>query len=262
MKKMLPPLHHQTAGPADAPWITFIPGIGNDATFWQAQAQALTDEFRTLTFDPWGHAHSPQPPQDCGFQEVLDGIFALWDNLGIARSSVVGLGFGGSVGMALALAQPQRIDKVVACCCRPRQPDERRDFWRIRRELARTQGMEELVTATVDRWLSAEFRSAHPEVDTRLRAMMQRTSVEGYRSYVAAFIEMDFEARLEQLQVPTLLIAAEHDHGGGPVPDMQAMAARIPGAVLEVVKNSGHIVNHEQPDVVTAVLRSFFTAAV
>lgn len=253
----LPPLAHHIAGPAGAPWLTFIPGIGNDATFWQVQAQALSDRFRVLAFDPWGHAGSPAPPPDCGFQDVVQGVVQLWDSLGIARSSVVGLGFGGSVALALGLEAAPRIDRLVACCCRPRQPDDRRDFWRQRREAVLAQGMDKLVEVTVDRWLSPEFRAAHPDVDAHLRAMMKRTTPEGYRAYVSAFIEMDFEARLPGLSVPTLLVAAEHDHGGGPVEAMRAMAARIPGARLDVVAGSGHIVNHEQPQAVTALLRSF-----
>lgn len=253
----LPLLTHHTAGPAGAPWLTFIPGIGNDSTFWQVQAQALSDRFRVLTFDPWGHADSPAPPPDCGFQEVVRGVLQLWNTLGIARSSVVGLGFGGSVALALGLDAAARVDHLVACCCRPRQPDDRRDFWRQRREAARTQGMDTLVEVTVNRWLSPEFRAAHPDVDARLRAMMKRTTPEGYRASVAAFIEMDFEARLPALSVPTLLVAAEHDHGGGPVDAMRAMAASIPGARLEVVAGSGHIVTHEQPQAVTDLLRRF-----
>jgi 3-oxoadipate enol-lactonase len=58
-------------------------------------------------------------------------------------------------------------------------------------------------------------------VDQQLRAMMRRTTVEGYRAYVGAFIEMDFSVQLGELTVPVMLVAAEHDHGGGPVEDMR-----------------------------------------
>lgn len=253
----LPSLTHHVAGPSGAPWLTFIPGIGNDATFWQVQANALSGTHRVLTFDPWGHGNSPPPPADCRFQDVVDGVVQLWDRHGVACSSVVGLGFGGSVALALGLDAPKRVERIVACCCRPRQPDDRRDFWRQRREAVLTQGIDQLADVTVDRWLSAEVRAQHPEIDSRLRAMMKRTTVEGYRAYVGAFIEMDLEPRLPQLSAPTLLIAAEHDHGGGPVDDMRAMAARIPGAALQVVAGSGHICNHEAPDELNALLRGF-----
>lgn len=255
--KTLPLLKSYVSGQAGGPWLTFIPGIGNDATFWQAQAEVLGRRFRVLSFDPWGHGDSPQPPEDCGFADVLDGVVQLWDSLGIQRSHVVGLGFGGSVSLALALQAPERVGKVAAFCCRPCQPDDRRDFWRGRRETARTQGMEGLTTATVDRWLNPEFRAARPDVDQQLRAMMRRTTVEGYRAYVGAFIEIDFSVQLGELTVPVMLVAAEHDHGGGPVEDMREMAARIPGAEFRMIVGSGHICPFEAPEQTTAVLEGF-----
>lgn len=255
--KTLPPLKSYVSGQADAPWVTFIPGIGNDATFWQAQADLLARRFRVLSFDPWGHGQSPQPPENCSFSDVLGGVIQLWESHGIERSNLVGLGFGGSVSLALALEVPERVERVVAFCCRPRQPDDRRDFWRARQEIARNQGIDGLADTTVDRWLSPEFRARRPDVDANLRAMMKRTTVEGYCAYVGAFIEMDFTARLADLKVPTMLVAAEHDHGGGPVEDMRVMAGQIPNAVFEVLAGSGHICNHEVPVQTNAVLQGF-----
>lgn len=258
----LPKLNHSVSGALKAPWLTFIPGIGNDATFWKVQTEALANSFRILTFDPWGHGQSPAPPQDCRFQDIVQGVIQLWDALGVTRSNVVGLGFGGSVGMAIGLDHPERVERLVAFCCRPRQPDDRRDFWRTRHEAARTQGLDSLSDATVDRWLSPEFRAAHPNVDTELRAMMKRTTLEGYQAYVGAFIDMDFEARLDALHVPTLLVAAQNDHGGGPVEAMRDMVARIPGAALEVIADSGHICNYEKPELVTDLLRGYLCSPI
>jgi 3-oxoadipate enol-lactonase len=255
--KMLPPLNYQVAGPAGAPWLTFVPGIGNDATFWSAQAEALSDRFRVLSFDPWGHGDSPPAPAECSFDDIGRGILQLWESLGVARSALVGLGFGGSVALSLALHHPQRVTRVAAFCCRPRQPDDRRDFWRQRIEAARSGGIDALADVTVDRWLSAEFRAAQPAADTQLRAMVKRTTLDGYCAYVGAFIEMDFEAGLEDMRVPVLLVAAEHDHGGGPVPAMREMAARIPGAELALVRDSGHICNYEAPEQVGAILSAY-----
>ena len=88
--------------------------------------------------------------------------------------------------------------------------------------------------------------------------MIKRTTVEGYCAYVNAFIEMDFSKQLGQLKAPVLLLAAEHDHGGGPVEDMQAMAGQLPNAQLNIIQGSGHICNFEAPDQVATQLKNFF----
>lgn len=253
----LPLLNYQVSGPEGEPWVTFIPGIGNDATFWACQAGRLASCCRVLVFDPWGHAGSPPPPENCQFADIVDGVVQLWDHLGIKRSSLVGLGFGGSTALALALKYPQRVESLVACCCRGRQPENRRAFWEDRLTQARVAGLAELADVTVDRWLSEAFRAERPEVDRCLREMIKRTSVEGYCAYVQAFIEMNLDAQLEQIGVPSLLIAAEHDHGGGPVGDMQKMSERMPDARLAVVSDSGHICNHERPEEVALLLEEF-----
>lgn len=256
--KSLPSVNHIIQGPAGAPWLTFIPGIGNDVSFWARQAEAMTGHFRVLRFDPWGHGDSPQPPEDCRFADIRQGVVQLWDALGIQRSGLVGLGFGGSLALSLGLDQPARVERIAAFCCRPRQPDDRRDFWRARCEAAQAEGIDKLADITVDRWLSADFRAAHPDGDERLRRMMKRTSLPGYLAHVRAFIEMDFSAHFGELAVPTLLVAAEHDHGGGPVPAMQAMAAANPATRLEVLPGVGHICNFEAPEAVERLLKQFF----
>jgi 3-oxoadipate enol-lactonase len=250
-------LSSQIHGPADAPVVAFVPGIGNDSEFWADQAARLAERYRTLRFDPWGSGESPPPPENCRFGDVVDSVIQLLDAHGIQQAALVGLGFGGSVSLAAALDHPERISKVIACCCRPRQPDDRRDFWRDRQAKAAEVGIDKLADITVDRWLSEAFRAARPDVDAELRQMFKRMSVASYQAYVGAFIDMDFTARLGEMQVPTMLVAGENDHGGGPPDDMRAMAAAIPNARFELIKSAGHIVNYEAPDALAALLGDF-----
>lgn len=144
-------------------------------------AVAANPAFRTLRFEPWGCGASEPPSLDCTIDTVVDGIVELWDRIGILRSSAVGLGFGGSTALYLALRHPDRVTRVVACCCRARQPDDRRQFWRDRQALARANGLDELADITV-----------------------------------------------HTVAAPTLLVAAENDHGGGPVGAMERRRSRCP----------------------------------
>jgi 3-oxoadipate enol-lactonase len=101
---------------------------------------------------------------------------------------------------------------------------------------------------TVDRWLSETLRAARPDADQVLRPMFKRMSVKGCQAAVGAIMEMDFTARLGDMQVPVLLVAAENDHGGGPPEDMRTVTAAIPGARFELNKGAGQIVNYEAPE--------------
>ncbi|MNZ94006.1 Alpha/beta hydrolase family protein [compost metagenome] len=69
---------------------------------------------------------------------------------------------------------------------------------------------------------------------------------------------MDFSERFKTLEVPTLLVAAEHDHGGGPVEAMREMAEQNPHTTLAVIEGVGHICNHEAPAAVERLLKRFF----
>ncbi len=58
----------------------------------QRCAAALSDRFRVLSLDPRGHGDSPPPPLDCRFDDIVQALLQLWDELGVARSHVVGRG--------------------------------------------------------------------------------------------------------------------------------------------------------------------------
>ena len=253
----LPLFAHETRGPSGAPWVTFVPGIGNDRTFWQGQAAQLAQDFQVLLLDPWGHGDSPPPPAACTFADIAMGILALWDHLAIEQSALVGLGFGGSLALYLAATSPRRVSRVAALCCRPRQPDDRRAFWRDRSTKAAELGIPAITQITVDRWLNEGFRTSHPEIDSALREAMNRTSLAGYRAYADAFAEMDFTAHLGGITCPVRLVAAEHDHGGGPAQAMADLAGQIAGAELTVIPGSGHICVAEAPQVVAEILSEF-----
>jgi pimeloyl-ACP methyl ester carboxylesterase len=66
----------------------------------------------------------------------------------------------------------------------------------------------------------------------------------------------DSHADLERVRVPALLACGREDPVT-PVHDHEAMAARIPGARLEIIENYGHLSTIEQPEVVNRVLKSW-----
>jgi pimeloyl-ACP methyl ester carboxylesterase len=63
----------------------------------------------------------------------------------------------------------------------------------------------------------------------------------------------DSHADLERVTVPTLVMCGRQDPVT-PVPDHEAMAARVRGSRLEIIEDCGHLSTIERPDAVNRAL--------
>lgn len=89
------------------------PGVSAWAN-WRLTIGALAGEFRCLAPDMAGFGYSPVPEGWQHSREAwLEQLIAFMDGLGIAKVHVIGNSFGGSMALALAIACPERVDKLV-----------------------------------------------------------------------------------------------------------------------------------------------------
>ncbi len=95
-------------------------------------------------------------------------------------------------------------------------------------------------------------RWVHDQHDRYFSAFSDRTSVlEAFRTSVTH----DVSEYADRIDVPVLMIAAEHDDITA-VPEQQALAARLADAELVIVPGVGHLVHYETPGAAaSAVLR-------
>ncbi len=89
------------------------PGVSAFAN-WRLVLQALPGDFRLLAPDLAGFGYSVTP-QDFIYsrQNWLAQIVAFLDAMQVGKVHVVGNSFGGSMALALAIARPERISKLV-----------------------------------------------------------------------------------------------------------------------------------------------------
>lgn len=89
------------------------PGVSAFAN-WRLVLQALPGDFRLLAPDLAGFGYSVTP-KDFVYsrQNWLDQIVRFIDAMGVDKVHVVGNSFGGSMALALAIARPERVNKIV-----------------------------------------------------------------------------------------------------------------------------------------------------
>ncbi len=238
-------------------WVTFVTGIANDLSMWDGQVAALERDFNVLRYDLRGHGGTPASGGAYTIELLVSDLAALLDQLNIRRTSVIGLGLGGAIAQAFALAHPDRVDKLMPCCCRARMVPDFAAMWHKLRETVSTNGLESIVEPTVQRWFSEDFKSRHPEVLEKIRKMIRSTTQEGYMGVTAAFLGLDVEAELGSIKAPTLYVSGAEDKLGGPPALMEGLAAKVKGARHVSVPSAAHIANIQNPEGFNRVLKDF-----
>lgn len=92
------------------------PGVSAWAN-WRLALAALTPHRRVIAPDLAGFGHSRPPAAAGGIRYHRESwvrqVVQLLDALDIRRASVVGNSFGGSIALGLAIAHPDRVDRLV-----------------------------------------------------------------------------------------------------------------------------------------------------
>lgn len=248
---MTVPLHHELAGPKDAPVLLLGGSLGTTTAMWDDQAP-LAERVRVVRYDHRGHGRSPAPPGPYEIADLGRDVLALMDDLGLERASHGGVSLGGMVGMWLAATAPERIERLVLICTSAHMPPA--SAWAERAATVRRAGSTEPVAdAVVDRWLTPGYAAARPEVRARLRDMLLSAPAEGYAACCDAIERMDLRPLLGRIEAPTLVISGADDEAA-PLEHQQRIADGVPTARHEVVAPAAHIATIERSDEVNALI--------
>lgn len=249
-------IHCEISG--SGPWITLSHSLCCNGSMWQPQMAALETRFTVLRFDTRGHGGSDAPAGAYSFEQLTEDVLGLLDALQIERTHFCGLSMGGMIGQHLALKVPQRIGRLVLADTTSRMPAEAPPLWAERIRIAQEQGMAVHVQPTLERWFTAPWRAAHPEMMAGIGNLIRNTPVAGYVGCAQAIAGIDVTDRLHEIKAPTLVIVGDQDVGTPPAMS-QAIAAAIPGARLEVIADASHLSNIEQAQAFNTLLLDFLT---
>jgi 3-oxoadipate enol-lactonase len=240
-------VNHKVSGREGGPWVTLVTGIANDTTMWNAQLPALEPRFRLLRYDLRGQGGSEATKPPYSIELLVQDLVALWDKLGIAKTHLIGLGLGGGIVQAAAIKHGDRLLSVMPVCCRAKMVPDFAAMWHGLVEKVKKDGVESIAEQTAQRWFSEDFKAKNPLVIDEVRAMVRRTSLDGYLGCVSAFLGMDVERDLPKIRVPTHYLSGADDKLGGPPALMAGLAAKVPGARHASVPNAAHIANIQNP---------------
>lgn len=239
-------INYEVAG--DGPAVLLNHGYSATGRMWKPQADNLKDHYRVISWDMRGHGQTDSPDDPARYSEALTigDMVALLQMLDAAPTVIGGLSLGGFMSLAFHLAHPELVRALVLCDTGPgyRNPEARAGWNRAafkRAEKLEAGGLAAIGSGTEVRATAKYHKSA-------------QGLAHAARGMLAQFDDRIIN-HLPDIRVPTLVIVGSLDEPfRGP---SDYMAAKIPGARLEVIEGAGHAANLDQPEAFNRVLREF-----
>jgi 3-oxoadipate enol-lactonase len=249
-------MNYELAGKDDGEVVIFSHSLGCSLAMWDPQMDSLEPYFGILRYDVRGHGLSQASVGAYSLKLLGEDAIALLDALDIDAVHWVGLSMGGMIGEYLALNHAYRLRSLILCDTSAAIPEEAQPLWQERIDAARDKGMEALIEAVVERWLSPSFIDGNSGMVARIRKQFLATSVDGYVGCSEAISKLNYLDQLANIDIPTLIIVGEDDPGT-PVAASKVMHERIPNSKLIVIPSARHLSNLEQPKLFNTALLDF-----
>lgn len=242
------------------PAMLLLHGLLFDGGMWRGQIEALSALGRVVVMDGPGHGKSEPPPRFM-MEEHADALLDALGDLEIARALVVGLSWGGMVGMRLALQHPAKVAGLALLDTSAERQTlmERiryRAFIAIHRRVGIPYGM--FMKEVAPLMFAPRTVLERPDLlETTYRRTMGFDREGVARSSLAVVVHRtSILERLRDIRVPTLVMCGREDLAT--TPDKSENITRgIPGARLVMLDDVGHMSAIEDPDAVNQHLVPF-----
>ncbi|MDF3147582.1 MULTISPECIES: alpha/beta fold hydrolase [unclassified Streptomyces] len=244
-------LSYDDEGPrdADAVPLVFVHGWTANRHRWDHQVAHFAEQRRVVRLDLRGHGES----SGSGVPTIADlakDVLALLDHLKIERFVIIGHSMGGMTAQTIALAHPERVERMVLVDSIGKMAYSRgRALLMAASTLA---PFKLFVAANIQR----AFAPGYPreEVRAHIRASAE-TPREVVMTLYGAMRAFDVLDRVGEIDAPTLIVHGYHDIQL-PVAQMLRMAKAYPDAVVRIL-DAGHELPVEKPAELTLALDRF-----
>ena len=218
------------AGAGEA--VVLVPGLDGTGQLFYRQVPLLARTHRVATYALRNSART--------MGQLVDDLVGVVVKAGSGRpATIIGESFGGALAMSLALTHPEHVRELVVLNSFPYFAQQ----FRLRLAIAGLHAIPWGTMSFVRRLTAFRMHSPHThrrEIE-RFLALTAKASGQGYVSRLRILRQFDIRARLDQIQPPTLFLAADQDHLVPSVIQAHQMAARVPHSTMRTLTGHGHI---------------------
>lgn len=246
--------HVVVSGPKHAPPLVLLHGYMATLTMWSPNIVDVSKDYRAYAIDVMGQPGKSIPDEPIrNARDYVTWLTETLDALHLDRVVLVGMSYGGWLALNVAVAAPERVQRLVLL-------SPAASFLRIVRQFTLRGMLTVLVPTrlTVNsfmRWLGI--------TDTSVRELMylglKHFRMPGETSRVIPTVFSDDQLRA--LRVPTLLLMGDHEVIYDPAKALARARRLIPDVQGELVPWSNHDMSFSQHRIVDARVLDFLKKA-
>ncbi len=226
--------------------VVLLHGVGGNRTFWQEQIQAFAPHFHTVAWDARGYGESDDFDGPLELSDVSSDLLRVLNHFGAGTAHIVGLSIGALFAMDFYRLYPDRVSTLTLCDTGQSTditPEALAEFLRQRKQPLLEGKMPRDIAPDVARSLMCRFSTER----------VYKTLHDGYAALRKATLLRMIDAGMNVtrldfagVRVPTNVVVGELDPTSPPKV-ARNIADQIPGAVLSIIPEAGHISNIDQP---------------
>ena len=244
------------------PMLLMHGGSGLDHTYFRPWLDPLSDQVQLIYYDQLGQGRSTRPEsyEGISMSTWADEADALRASLGFDRIILLGHSFGGFIAQEYALRHGDHLEGLILCDTAPVL-----DYQDVIMANAQSRGTPEQVQAVIaglsapvaddasfqQLWttiLPLYFNHYDPEIGKQMDEATQY-SAQGFNQGMGVCLPtFNVLSRLNEIKVPTLVLAGKHDWITPPAQAAERLNAHLPNSKLVVFDQSGHFPFIEEND--------------
>ena len=237
-----------------------ISGLNSDNASWAGVYDKLAKHFRVIVFDNRASGRSDTPKNRYSIREMADDAIGLLDHLQIKKCHVIGHSMGGYIAQELAIYYPERVGKLVLEATAPVSSKRNNVLFNdFLKRFEKDRDNEALMRS----WTYWSFSPKTFERKNYIATFIKNASAypylqsaQDFKSQIDAIESFNTRAEIKNIKAKTFVIIGSDDILVYPSESMKLVEG-IKGSIFERIKDAGHCVHVENPEVFTSKVIRF-----
>ncbi len=241
--------------------LTMIMGQGCSLRQWEWMSDVLSSSFKVITFDSRGAGKSGKPDMEYSTEMFAEDTFSLLEKIGVRKSHILGVSFGGMIAQRFALMFPEITDRLILGATMPSYhlfPPSQKTVETL--QASALVPIPKSIQIIMKLFYSKHFFQEEPALAAKVKKIMvtekEEQGIDIMYRQIGAGMKHDTSEEVRNIKAPTLVICGDEDLIS-PIRNSRFLTDQIPGSTLAVLSGGYHAFWIERADEACEIITNF-----